>query len=97
MEKDKITPPLSLDGMSSLKLENGDLKHCRRSEQAARSFTECHRDCPWLGCCLNGTKFDDGKGGLKPGSFVPWLDFSQYSPCFIKYSKYLDKREDNEY
>ena len=70
-----------------LRLENGADTKGQQSEQVARSFTECPENCPWLGRCMNGTKFDDGKGGLKPSLFVPWIDFSLYSPCFLIKSK----------
>jgi hypothetical protein len=66
-----------------LRLENGAGTNGRQSEQVARSFMNCPDNCPWVGHCLNGTKFDDGKGGLKPSSFAPWIDFSHYSPCFL--------------
>lgn len=66
-----------------LRLENEAGTKGRQSEQVARSFMNCPDNCPWVGRCLNGTKFDDGKGGLKPSSFAPWIDFSHYSPCFL--------------
>jgi hypothetical protein len=58
-----------------LKLESIADIPCRRSEQVTRSFTECPESCTWFGRCLNGTKFDNGKNGLKSGSFAPWIDF----------------------
>ncbi|MFC1941713.1 hypothetical protein ACFLWU_00665 [Chloroflexota bacterium] len=69
--------------VEDLRSENEEDPKGKRNEQVARSFTECPEYCPWLGRCLNGTKFDDGKGGLKPSTFVPWIDFSYYSPCFL--------------
>ena len=65
------------------RVEKRGSKKGRDSEQIARSFTNCPDNCPWMGHCLNGTKFDDGKGGLKPSSFAPWINFSNYSPCFL--------------
>jgi hypothetical protein len=65
------------------RLESGADPQGRRNEQVARSFAECKSDCPWYGRCLNGTRFDDGNGGLKPGNFAPWLYFGYYSPCFL--------------
>lgn len=66
-----------------LGLENEAETKGQQSEQIARSFVDCPDNCFWVGHCLNGTKFDDGKGGLKPSSFAPWIDFSNYSPCFL--------------
>jgi len=65
------------------RLENEGEPKAQRNEQVARSFTECQNTCPWYGRCLNGTKFDDGKGKLKPGKLVPFLKVSNYSPCFL--------------
>ena len=72
-----------------LGLENEAGTKGRQSEQVARSFMDCPDNCPWVGHCLNGTKFDDGKGGLKPSSFAPWIDFSHYSPCFLIRTKLI--------
>lgn len=59
----------------------------KRKTQVARSFNDCPKDCFWQGSCLNGTKFDDGNGALKASSFVPWINFSYYSPCFLNKRK----------
>jgi hypothetical protein len=52
-------------------------------KKVAKGEEKCPENCFWKGCCLKGTKFDDGKGGLLPGKFAPWLDYSGYSPCFM--------------
>ena len=78
-----------------LRREKGAKKERPESEKIARSFTNCPDNCPWFGHCLNGTKFDDGKGGLKPSSFAPWIDFSNYSPCFLIRTKPI-RENDNE-
>ena len=80
----------------NLGLENGDETKGLQSEQVARSFTNCPDNCPWVGHCLNGTKFDDGKGGLKPSSFAPWIDFSHYSPCFLIRTKSIIENDNVE-
>lgn len=79
-----------------LRLENGADTKSRQSEQVARSFTNCKNDCPWLGRCLNGTKFDDGKGGLKPSSFAPWINVYYYSPCFLIRTKPIEENDKTE-
>ena len=79
-----------------LRLENGAGTKGRQSEQVARSFMNCPDNCPLVGHCLNGTKFDDGKGGLKPSSFAPWIDFSNYSPCFLIRTKPIRENDSLE-
>jgi len=78
------------------RVENGAGKKGRQTEQVARSFTNCPDSCPWVGHCLNGTKFDNGKGGLKPSSFAPWIDFSHYSPCFLIRTKPIRENDNVE-
>ena len=78
------------------RLENEVGTKGRQSEQVARSFTDCPDNCPWLGRCLNGTKFDDGRGGLKASSFAPWIDFSNYSPCFLIRTKPVIGKDNTE-
>ena len=76
--------------------EKTAVKKGRQTEKVARSFTNCPENCPWAGHCLKGTKFDDGKGGLKPSSFAPWINLSHYSPCFLIRTKPILENDKEE-